>query len=63
MVLLGPLENMLMGTIAERSICRHLTVAKFVVASFADVESDRSKTSQDPLALAIAEGANLRVTA
>ena len=62
MVLHGPLHHVLVGAVAEGRIGAHLTVAELVVASFAHVERHRTVPSDDPLALAVAEGTNLRVT-
>ena len=62
MVLHDPLHHVLVSAIAERRICRHLAVAELVVARLSDVEGDRPVARDDPLALAVAERANLRVT-
>ena len=63
MVLHDPLHHVLVSAIAERRICRHLAVAELVVARLSDVEGDRPVARDDPLALAVTERANLRVTA
>ena len=63
MILHNPLHDVLMGSIAERSISTHLAVAKLVVTRLGDVEGHWAQSSDDPLALAIAEGTDLRVTA
>ena len=62
MILHGPLHHMLVGAVAEGSIGAHLTVAELVVTSLADVEGNRTVPCDDPLALAVAEGTDLRVS-
>ena len=46
-----PLPDMLMCSIAERSILWNLAVAKLVVAGFGDIKGHRSAPRQNPLAL------------
>lgn len=58
-----PLHHDLVSTIAEGSIRRQFAVAELVVARLRHVEVNRSVSSQDPLALSIAPGRNLGVTA
>ena len=52
----SPTDDGLMSTIAEGSISTHLAVAEFVIARLRNVESDRSATGNDPLALTITQG-------
>ena len=63
MVFHDPLHNVLMCSITERSIGAHLAIAKLVIARFRDVERHRPESGDYPLALAITEGTNLRMTA
>ena len=63
MTLISPPEQVLMSAVAERCVCRHLTVAHLVIAALGDVEGNRSAPRDDPLALAVAERVHLRVTA
>ena len=62
-VLVGPLEDMLMSSIAERCVGTHLAIAKLVVATLCHIEINRSQPGHNPLALSIAEGTDLGVTA
>ena len=62
MVLHDPLHHVLMSTIAEGSVSRHLAIAELVVAALGDIESHGTVPGDNPLALTIAEGTNLRVT-
>ena len=62
MVLHDPLHHVLMSTIAEGSVSRHLTIAELVVAALGDVEGHGAVPSDNPLALTVAEGTDLRVT-
>jgi len=59
----GPAEHLLVGAVAEGRIGRHLAIAELEVARFGHVEGDGAATGHDPLALAIAEGRVLGVTA
>jgi hypothetical protein len=59
----GPAQNLLVGAVAEWRIGRHLAVAELEVARLRHVEGDGAATGHDPLALAIAEGRVLGVTA
>ena len=52
-----------MGSVAERSIRAHLTVAKFEVARLRYVEGHRSQPSNNPLALTVAKWTDLGVPA
>ena len=63
MVLHDPLHHMLVSSIAERRICRHLAVAELVIARLGNVEYNRPVARDNPLALAVAEGIELRMTA
>ena len=63
MVLRTPLPNMLMSTVAEGRIWGHLAVAEFVVATLRHIEGYWTTSSQDPLALAIAHGIDLTMSA
>ena len=63
MILLSPPEHLLVTAVTEGCIRRHFTVAELVVARLRYVEGHGAATSQDPLALTIAEGVDLRVTA
>jgi len=58
-----PAEEGLMSSIAERSIRAHLAVAELVVAGLGHIKCDGSASGNDPLALAVAEGRVLGVTA
>ena len=63
MVLHDPLHHMLVSSIAERRVGRHLAVAELVIARLGNVEYNRPVARDNPLALAVAEGTNLRVSA
>ena len=63
MVLGTPFPDVLMCAIAEWRIRAELAVAELVVARFADVESNRSIPGHDPLALTVAHGVDLTMTA
>lgn len=52
-----------MGTVTEGSVRRHLAIAELVVATLGNVEGHRTVPRDNPLALAIAEGADLGMTA
>ena len=58
-----PAEEGLMSTIAEGCVRAHLAVAQLVVARFGHIESDGSAAGNDPLALTVAQGGVLGVTA
>ena len=62
MVLVDPPHNLLMCSIAERSIGTHFAVAKFVISAFFNVEGNWSITGNKPFALSVAEWIDLRVT-
>ena len=62
-VLLCPSDNLLMSSVAEGGVRRHFAVAQLEVARFRDIESHGSAPGDDPLALAVAEGVDLRMTA
>ena len=51
-----------MSTVAERCIGGHLAVAKFVIPRLINIKTDWSASSQNPLALPIAERIDLWVT-
>lgn len=59
MVLGSPLPDMLMSSIAEWRIGRHLTVAEFEVARLLHIERNWTASSDHPLALSIAHGVDL----
>ena len=59
----NPFHYMLMSSITKWSISAHLTIAHFVISTFRYVESNRSISCKNPLALSITEWTNLRVTA
>ena len=61
MVLVCPLPEMLMSSIAEWGVWGHLAVAEFVIARFGNVESDWTISSHDPFALTVAHWVNLTV--
>ena len=63
MILGTPLPDVLMCSIAEGGIRAELAVAKLVVAGLADIEGDGSASSDDPLALTVAEWVHLTVAA
>ena len=63
MILGAPLPDMLVCTVAERCIRTQLAIAELVVAGFAHIEGNRSAPGQDPLALTIAHGVDLTMTA
>ena len=63
MILGSPLPKVLMCSIAEWRIGRHLAVAQFIVAWLTHIESDGAKSSDHPLALSIAKRVNLTCTA
>ena len=54
---------MLMSSITEGGVWAHLTIAKLVVSALTNVERHWSQSSNQPLALAIAKGSSLSVTA
>ena len=62
MVLHDPLHHVLVSSVAERRISRHLAVAKLIIARLSDIEGHWPIASDDPLALTVAEGANLRMS-
>lgn len=62
MVFSSPLQDVLVSSIAERSICTEFTVAKFEVPTFRNIEAYRSTSSHNPLALPVAEWTDLRMT-
>ena len=61
MMFVSPLENQLMSSVTEWSIATHLAVAKFKITTLADVESNRSVSSNKPFALSIAHRGDLTV--
>ena len=63
MVFVGPSEELLMGTIAERCIGAHLAVAELEVSGLIHVKSDGSVSGKDPLALTITEWGVLGMSA
>lgn len=63
MILGSPFPKVLMRSIAEWSIGRHLAVAQFIVAWLTHIESDGAKSRDHPLALTIAKRVNLTCTA
>ena len=58
-VFVRPSQHVLMGTIAEGSVGRHLAVAQLVISTFVHVEGHGSASCQHPLALAVAERVHL----
>ena len=52
-----------MGAVAEGCVCGHFAVAELVVTRLRHIESYRTASSDNPLALTVAEGVHLRVTA
>ena len=62
MVFGTPLPDVLMGSVAERSICWHLAVAKLIVAWLSNGESHWPASGKDPLALTVTHWVELRVT-
>ena len=58
-----PPQHMLMSTVAEWGVRAHFAVAQFKIATFWDVESDRTAPGDDPFTLAITEGRSFSVPA
>ena len=63
MVFVDPPEQCLMSAIAEWGVGRHLAVAQLEVTWLAHIERDGSATGHYPLALTVAKGRVLGVTA
>ena len=63
MVLGTPFPDVLMSTVAERSIRWHLAVAELVVAGLGDIKSHGSAPRQNPLALTVAHWVHLTMSA
>ena len=62
MVLLRPLDDLLMSSVAKGGIGGHLAVAEFVVTWLVYVKINWTASSKNPLALAVAEWIDLRVS-
>lgn len=63
MVIMNPFNHVLVSTVAEGSISWKFAIAELVIAWFWDIKIHWSASSQDPLALTVAEWRILSVTA
>ena len=52
----NPLINLLMGSATERRVSAHFAIAKLIIPTFTYIEGNRSISSRNEFALAVAEG-------